>query len=457
MKLLKHASITLLITFALVPSAIVQAQNDFTVRPASGGSTVVINGTAGDSVSIYQFDDAIQVGTADPEGVACSDALIRQGGTLLAIASAGTNATSTTSTTLAGTAPFSITLANPLLPATMLCIRHSSPGAVAFSNFITVTDINNPYPKVRTFYTAGAMVNNQAGANTSGSSSTGAEYVDIGMSFTGVQESNKYHLGISDSITGLFSSVSVAAPVTQPTQSSGSTSATNNGTLNILSSQESFRLLGNVAFPVKVGTNNPGYNFFGAPMVRVGVTTLLNPSATAATGSDGAITSTAATFAPVYWEGTAGLRIGYRKYPANKDAPTTRAQVDLMFGKFSNLQSFLCAAPASTDLTSTTKPTNTSCFTTVNTTAGTPPLTTTSYTLQSQLRSIQQRFDLSGYFLFPDTPFVLGFEANVPQSALAPKNLDILNKASGNITIYFGVSGNLSTLLKSLKLAGAPQ
>jgi hypothetical protein len=88
--------------------------------------------------------------------------------------------------------------------------------------------------------------------------------------------------------------------------------------------------------------------------------------------------------------------------------------------------------------------------------SATPPVVG-QYTLFAQNRTNLYRLEVGGFFLFPGTPFVLGIDANLPQSALAPKNLDIQNKAGGNVAIYFGVSGNLTTLFKNLKLAGSPQ
>jgi hypothetical protein len=141
--------------------------------------------------------------------------------------------------------------------------------------------------------------------------------------------------------------------------------------------------------------------------------------------------------------------MGYRQYPAGANAtPRTVTQVDITIGKFSNLQSFVCDSKK-TSGTSTTEPTGTTCFTPQTANAG-------PYTLD-QSRTNLYRLEVEGFFVFPGSPFILGVDANLPQSALAPKNLDIPTKAGGNVTIYFGVSGNLATLFKNLKLSGSGQ
>jgi hypothetical protein len=54
--------------------------------------------------------------------------------------------------------------------------------------------------------------------------------------------------------------------------------------------------------------------------------------------------------------------------------------------------------------------------------------------------------EFEGFFRFPNWPFVLGLDANLTQAALSPGNLDIMNKPGGSVAIYFGITGNVSTL-----------
>jgi len=438
--------------FATVKDPATTAHPDFTGKLWSGDKSIIINGTSGDQVSVYAFDSS--------ENEECETLLKAYKGTLLPIAGNGSNSTSTNSTQLSSTSPppYTISLVSPLQAGIKLCLKQtdSKGRSPQYSSLLQVNDFNNPYPRVRTFYTAGVMINNQYTSNSSGSSSgasssssggasTGAAYLDFGMAFLPRVETTDLP-GFNTSISGRFSAIPVAAP------SASSSSSSNNGTLNILSSQESARILGSAFLPVPRWKNvfQGNYAFFTAPLIKAGFTTLLNPSATSTSSSGTA----AANFAPVYWQYSSGLRAGYRQYPtANKDAkdqptPRTIAQVDITIGKYSNLQSYICNPNVSSG-TSTTLPTNTVCFIA-------PSGSSTTYTLD-QSRVNLYRMEVEGFFLFPGTPFVVGFDANLPQSALAPRNLDILNKAPGNVAVYFGVSGSLTSLFNSLKLAGSSQ
>ncbi len=165
---------------------------------------------------------------------------------------------------------------------------------------------------LRTFYTAGAMINNLNGTS---SSSTGAEYLDIGLAITQIASKGKWHWNWGSSISGRFSSIPVTAPSNGVTTSS--TPAPDSGTLNILSSQESVRVLGSNALSFgKLKTH--GYNPFFGPVVKAGIDTLLNPSATANSGASGSTTAVA-EFAPVYSEFSGGFRMGLRHFNSSTD------------------------------------------------------------------------------------------------------------------------------------------
>jgi hypothetical protein len=415
---------------------------DFAETPSTGNNSIVVNGTVGDLISVYQLD-----GTANGD---CATLLKTANPTLLPI-STGTAAApaSSNSTTLSGNPPSTINLANPPASSTQLCLKETdAKGANPQYSTVPmkVVDANNPYPFVHTFYTVGAMVNNQYGSN---GSSSGAEYLDLGLSFAIPPElSTGRRIGFNTSISGRFSAVPVTAPSKTPATTPGST---DNGTLNILSSQESVRMLGSASFPIRTrGTSDHTFSFFSAPVVKAGIDTLLNPSATSTTSTS---TTATATFAPVYWEGSWGMRMGYRQYPVGKDpTPRTIAQGDITIGKFSNMQSFVCGAES--NVGQSAMPANTFCY---STTTPKNPNPTGTYYPEAQNRANLWRLEAEGFFKFSASPFVLGFDANLPQSALAPKKLDIQNKAGGNVAIYFGVSGSLTSFFKNLKLSGSGQ
>jgi hypothetical protein len=413
---------------------------------ASPTSQISVYGEPGASMEIFQLDDN------DAQLLGCAPAIAQGKATQLQIASAGLSAAPTASATL-GTAPgpYAITLSNSLTAGTDICLEQSVKPTSGAGQTTTqyssvpwlVQDGDNPYPKLRTFYTAGAMINNE---NGSSSSTTGAEYLDIGLAFTLIPDSGKPHWNWASSISGRFSSIPVTAP--SATAAPSSTTPSSSGTLNILSSQESGRVLGATALTIGDARKNLGYQIFSGPVAKAGFDTLLNPSATATSGASGS-TTVVAQFAPVYTEFSGGWRMGLRHFNSSIDnSPRTVAQLDITIGKFSNLQSFVCNPKVTT--TVTTQPTNTSCYTPQTSGAS-------SYTLDQQSRITLLRPEVSGFVNLGSSNFVLGLDANLPQSVDAPKLFDVQNKAGGSVIIYFGYSGSLTGLFNSLKLPGSSQ
>ncbi len=412
-------------------------------KPSSDNTTIVINGTSGQNVSVYQFDGS--------ESGDCTAMMKANDGTLLPIAASGANSSSTNSTSLEGSPPYTITLTATPQAGSNLCLEQTDSNGKnpQYSvNSPTVLDANNPYPRVRTFYTLGGMISNQIGSN---GSSAAAEYLAIGLAFAPRLESPSGHRpGFNTSISGLFSEIPVAASA----GSSGSGSGNSSG-LNILSSQASARVQGTVSQPFRL--SKPllgGYSFFDAPVLKAGFDTLLNPAATATTGSSSAETTATAVFAPVYWQGSGGLRMGFRQYPADSNAASrTIAQVDITVGKFSNLQGYVCKpSVVSGTTTSTTSPTNTKCVLSAAPAGYAVSPSGTNYWFD-QSRITLSRMEVEGFFQLPGS-FVLGIDANLPESLRSPRNIDIQNKPGSNVTIYFGVTGTLTSLFKKMKIPG---
>ncbi len=113
------------------------------------------------------------------------------------------------------------------------------------------------------------------------------------------------------------------------------------------------------------------------------------------------------------------------------------------------MQSLVCN-PNVIVSTPTAQPTNTLCYTPQTT--GAP-----SYNLEQQSRITLLRPEVDGFINLGNSNFVLGLDANLPQSVDAPKHLDVQNKAGGSVIIYFGYSGSLTGLFNSLKLSGSSQ
>jgi hypothetical protein len=406
---------------------------------SSPTSAIQVRGEPGASLEIFQFN-------GDDAAAGCEAGITGGTGTQLQIAATGSAPVG--STQLGSTqGPYSITLSAPLKTGTKICLQQTVTPAggagqptIQYSSAAPVEDADNPYPSLRTFYTAGAMINNE---NGSSNTSTGAEYVDIGFAFIPVPDSGKHIWNWASSISGRFSDIPVTAP--SSTASASSATPSSSGTLNILSSQESVRVLGATAITLGASLKPDGYRFFSGPVVKAGIDTLLNPSATQGTGSATAV----AQFAPVYTEFSGGLRTGYRHFNGTDDnSPQTIAQFDATIGKFSNLQSLVCNTKMTSTVTA--QPTNTSCY--APQVAG-----ASSYTLDQQSRITLLRPEVAGFINLGGSNFILGLDANLPQSVDAPKNLDLQNKAGGSVTIYFGYSGSLTGLFTSLKLPGSSQ
>ncbi len=436
----------------LKPSSVPAAQSSeptkpvFLETPSSDNQTMIIDGASGATVSVFQFKGTLDTSDKDKD---CGSYVKKSEGVILPITASGTNSSSTYSIKLGDTAPFTIILVNPPLAGSQLCIEQTAAASVGgaapppvYSELVSVSDANNPYAHVRTFYTAGAMINNESGSI---GSSTGAEYVDVGLAFSMLPPvSGKWNWNWTSSVSGRFSSIPVTAP--SGTSTTGTTTTASSGTLNILSSQESVRVLGATALTVGDGQKINGYQIFSGPVIKAGIDTLLNPSATAGSGASGSTTAVA-QFAPVYTEFSGGWRMGLRHYNSSEDSsPQTVAQMDITIGKFSNLQSLVCN-PAVT-LTTATQPANTSCYT---------PQTqgASSYAIEQQNRITLLRPEIGGFINLGSSNFVLGLDANLPQSVDAPRELDVQNKAGGSVIIYFGYSGSLTGLFNSLKLSSA--
>jgi hypothetical protein len=420
---------------------------------SSDSRSVVVTGASKGSVTVYQFDST-------PADVKCDSGIEAGKGKHLLIAANGTSSPTDSATLQDGPGPYTITLVDPPAAGSQICLLQTV-DPIKVSGVPTplyslapkiVVDANNPYPRIRTFYTAGFMINNQNGSNSDHGSSTGAEYLDPGLSFTPVLETGSRGslVGVNTFLSGRFSAIPVAAPPTSSTTSTNtSTTSSDNGTLNILSSQSSFRMLGGVSFPVRDGVFRckDSNCFFSGLVLKAGLDTLLNPSATATSGTGGSATTAVASFAPVYSEYSGGLQMGYKKYPNQNDSnstPRTITQLDITLGKYSNLQSLVCNPDVKIG-TSPTEPTSTPC--------SLPTPGATTYNLYEQSRKTLARIEVNGFFVLPSSPLVLGFDANLPQSSLSPRHLGLLNNPGGNVAVYFGVSGSLTSLFKGIKVA----
>jgi len=305
----------------------------------------------------------------------------------------------------------------------------------------------------QSFYTFGGVASNQLGT---ANSSSAAQYVDFGWRFHWLNEGlgqnckSAWPPGINTSFSGRFSTMPVAGK-TATTQAS----TTSTTPFNILTTQESARIMASFSLPTRVmrpvptpqSTPTGTSAIFLAPVVRGSFSTLLNPSQTV-TASTG--TSATVQYAPTYNDWSVGGQVGLRYYPdktdGSHDEVVTVAQLDVTLGKFSNLPSEECGSVITSSLNAKA-PTNTSCFQPI-VAAG-----KTTYNYLSTGRVSVPRLELDGFYKIVPGPLVIGIDANLSQyKFFMPTRLDTMNRSGSDVRIYFGVSGNLGDLCTQLKL-----
>jgi len=435
-----------------------QAQVSFAGKLVGGTTSFNVNAGNGDTVTIYQFDAGYQ-----PINQAKCDQDIASGnGSIVPVPASGSSTNTQNTTKISDDGPQTIQVSSNLVPGSQLCIMETIAGGTTYySGIQTVTDPND-FGIVRTFYTAGAVISNQTG---SGGSATAAQYIDVGIAFNWHSEQakdfpvkgDKLNPGINTYVAGRFSSIPVtsAAPAnSSSTAGSSSSSASTPSSLNVLSSQESVRVRGGILFPFVVTHKPSGNAFVIAPIAKGGFETLFNPSANAATTSGSSTAVVATTFSPTYDDFSFGFRLAWRGYSADKNSessPRTKAMIDATMGRFNNLESLTCGTGFSAT-GATTSPTNTSCFKSI-----VGPTQTTTYSTYNTNRVAVPRIEVEGFINFPNTPLVLGIDANLAQYQvyLPSAKLDLLNKAGSDVRIYFGLTGNLTDLFKGVKSTGS--
>jgi hypothetical protein len=451
----------------------------FASKLVGGSNTITIQGKKGDSVTVYMFESSYI--TETPATVACKDDQALA--TLLPLQSSGSNAATVNSTPLTGDLKQNITVASRLVPGAQLCLEEtpSSGGDSTYSELQTVSDPGD-FGRVRADFVAGTVISNQ---QTSAATSTAAEYLDLGFDFTlarpggsprkqypnpvpqapndhrdykTILPSRPYHVfrpGMEHFINLQLTSVPISTKVTTSTASASSaTPSTTSTALNLLTSQQSARIIGGAAFPFRTSRWDKNSNaFFAGPVVKAGFDTLLNPSVGSASGTaTGTLQTTSGSFSSVYSHNAVGLRLGWAKFPSDTNqAPKTMAQIDLAAGEFSNLPSYLCKPGKDYGTELTTQPTDTTCFESTSTTTG--GTTTTTYKLDAY-RTLIPRVQLAGFIQLPTFPFRIGFDANLAQYAVGThvNKIDPLSKPGNDVRIYFGISIDPVAAIKKLGL-----
>jgi hypothetical protein len=429
----------------------------------AGSSTVLVQGSSGDNVSVYQLDPGFAVNqpcaTVDPSRM-----------TLMQIVVSGSTTPTTTAFPLTASSVTSLTLNQPLVGGTSICIAETENGyGTQWSgNSIAVTDPDD-FGRFRTYFIFGIQASNQLSTGSS-SSTTAGEYLEGGFNSAwlrardkwdehnlktpGVPSTNPPHWqspGISTNFDIRLSPIPVAATQTSSTSTVSTPTPTTSTIPNSLSSQQAVRFVGSFYFPWKLTSWNNHTDFFTiGPLVRGGFGTLINPTSSSST-TTGTTTSTAVVttqFSSAYDFDAFGARFAWDRYTPNTDeGPQTLTQFLITFGNYSNLPSYVCVPISNASLYNSMPSVTTAC----NQGKYTPVTPTNPATnLYNYSRSVIPRVDIEGFAKLPGYNFVLGLDANLQQySVWSKSNLDYLNKPGNDIRIFVGISIDLSTLFTS--------
>jgi hypothetical protein len=417
----------------------------------------MVQGNSGDAISVYQLDPA-------PIGSQCPPPSPNSR-TLLQIVTSGSTTTATTgSFQLTSADSTALTLSQPLVSGTSLCLAETASGfGPHWSGSSTPVVDPNDFGRFRTYFVAGIQASNQLSASSSNSTTAG-EYLEGGFNSAWLRARDKLDEniltsqtkkhwqspGISTNVDFRLSPIPVAAPQIATT-STNSTSTLPNS----LSSQQAIRVVGSAYLPWKLTSWNNHTDFFTlGPIVRGGFGTLINPNSasTSASGSNSSVSNVAVTqFSSAYDFDAFGGRFAWDRYTPNTDeGPQTMTQVLITFGTYSNLPSYVCKPTPTGTTSNATSTVTTACnqgqYAPVQSTTTTTPLSN----LYNYSRAVIPRLDVEGLAKLPGYPFVFGIDANLQQYTLFSKNnLDYLNKPGNDIRIYVGILINLSTVFSS--------
>jgi hypothetical protein len=317
------------------------------------------------------------------------------------------------------------------------------------------------------------------------------------------------HPGISSYFDGRFTAIPVATGASSSTNS-GSDSSGNTGMSspvpgNLLTTAQTARFGVGAYLPwllQRWSWHGTGNALFIAPLGKVGfdsvtsATTIHVPSSTPGASSAGSV-----TLEPLYKFWGVGARIGHFKLSgSDSKAPETQSYIDVSFGPYSNLQSYVCKRTPSdlVNVSTTTRdpasgePTTTSSTLQVaangypavsgfsgSTCAGDygsfyadPVPAGLTYTVPANVnngstsivytdaktysfqpwesRKSLYRVVFEGLLKIPATPLYVGFNANIGQRALGSVKLDHGYAAPDALEVFFGTKFDVGELFAKL-------
>jgi hypothetical protein len=464
----------------------------------------------------------------------------------LTIAASG-SASATTSKTVQTQAngSFSLTLAEPLAeeerfrivqilpPGTVFPDKKQALGA-AFSQPITVPSVAD-WGRVHADFAAGLLTSNnsQIGSTDSGTFTQAHQFVDLTvekgwllpgcyLQSTGACLRRRYqdtedgkkpeltyypdpdeswwerhHPGIATYFEGRLTAIPVTTVGSSTTTTGTTSSASTLLTSNFLTTAETARFGVGFYMPTLLQRwdwHGAPYALFIAPLAKVGFNSVTGATAiNVPAGTPGASATGTVTLEPLYNLWGYGGRIGHFQLSrSDNKSPETESYIDVIYGPYSNLQSYICQqTPADKILvitTSGTPPTTTTSTTFVNAN-GYPGITgyagsscasdypsyyaapvpsgltfsipaNTSTVTYTDLKTYSYqpydsrkriyRLDIEGLLKIPMTPLYLGFNANLGQKTFLAKKLDSGYAAPDDLEIFFGTKFDIGELFAKL-------
>jgi hypothetical protein len=260
-------------------------------------------------------------------------------------------------------------------------------------------------------------------------------------------ESARRFPGISSFFETRLTAIPVKPVSSSTTSSTSSSSQTVSGAGGQLSSQKTARLGVGFYFPMILThwySQNQPYGLFVAPLVKIGFDTLTGPTSQGTTvGTNGAQLSTQVTFNRFYNFWSYGLRFGHYGLTNSKSkAPENISYLDVSFGPYSNLQSYLCKPVPPAGVPATLPGSNCGVYF--------PRVNGVVQAVDSAKRVY--RLDLEGILKIPHTPAFVGFNANVGQKLFGAHHLDLGLQANDDLRFLFGIKIDVGTIMEKLGL-----
>jgi len=271
------------------------------------------------------------------------------------------------------------------------------------------------------------------------------------------EQKSRWVPGVNTYFDVRLTAIPVAAtPPAQPPSGSMSPATTQTGDLTsaFLTSQKTGRLGVGIYFPFLVSRwtyNGEPNALFIAPIGKVGFNALTGPTqqtfvVSGSASSTGTPQTVTQNFNQLYNFYGFGARIGHytMAYISDK-APELNSYLDITFGPYSNLPSYVCVAQpkARAPLPLLV---GSGCNQTY-------PLTDPNLQYgDSQTRL--WRLDLEGILKVPHTPIIVGFNANIGQRVTAPALLDRGLQPNDDLRFLFGFRSDIATIMQKLGVTG---